>query len=54
LRRRPTSLTLIGVISDDDVTLIIQALFDIRTELRRIRAVLEDDDGQQGDEEEDS
>jgi hypothetical protein len=42
------------VVPDDDVTLIIQALFDIRTELRRIRALLEDDDGEQGDEEEDS
>jgi hypothetical protein len=42
------------VISDEDVTLIIQALFDIRTELRRIRALLEDEDGEQRDEEEDS
>ena len=40
--------------SDEDFTLIIQALFDIRTELRRIRALLEDEDGEQGDEEEDS
>jgi hypothetical protein len=39
--------------SDDDVTLIIQALFDIRTELR-ISAILEDADGEQGDEAEDS
>ncbi len=31
----------------------IQALFDIRTELRKIRILLEDDDGEQGDEEED-
>jgi hypothetical protein len=42
------------VISDDDVPLIIQALFDLGTELRRIRSLLEDDDGEQGDEEEDS
>jgi hypothetical protein len=42
------------VVSNDDVTLIIEALFDIRTELRLIRAVLEDDDGEQGDEEKDS
>jgi hypothetical protein len=42
------------VVSDDDVTPIIQALFDIRTELRKIRILLEADDGEQGDEEEDS
>jgi hypothetical protein len=42
------------VVSDDDVTLIIQALFDIRVELRKIRILLEDGDGEQGDEEEDS
>jgi hypothetical protein len=41
-------------VTDDDVTLIIQALFDIRTGLRRIRGLLEEDDGEQGDEEEDS
>jgi hypothetical protein len=44
-----------GVLSDEDGTLILQALFDIRRELRRIRAaLLEEDDGEQGDEEEDS
>jgi hypothetical protein len=42
------------VVSDEDVTLIIQALFDIRTELRKIRVLLEDEDGEQGDEEEES
>jgi hypothetical protein len=42
------------MVSDDEVTLIIQALFDIRTELRRICTLLEDEDGEQGDEEEDS
>jgi hypothetical protein len=42
------------VITEDDVTLIIQALFDIRTELRKIVILLEDEDGEQGDEEEDS
>jgi hypothetical protein len=41
------------VASDEDITLIIQALFDIRVELRKIRILLEDDDGEQGDEEED-
>jgi hypothetical protein len=35
------------VITDEDVTLIIQALFDIRTDLRKIRALLESDDGEQ-------
>jgi hypothetical protein len=40
------------VLTDEDVTLIIQALFDIRTELRKIRALLEEDDGEQGGEEE--
>jgi hypothetical protein len=40
-------------VTEDDVTLIIQALFDIRLELRKIRILLEDDDGEQGDEEED-
>jgi hypothetical protein len=43
------------VISEDDVTLIIQALFDIRTELRLLRSLLtEDENGEQGHEEEDS
>jgi hypothetical protein len=40
------------MVTDEDVTLIIQALFDIRVELQRIRILLEDDDGEQGDEEE--
>ncbi len=40
-------------VTDEDVSLIIEALFDIRTDLREIRALLEDDDGEQGDEEED-
>lgn len=39
--------------TDDDVTLVVQALFDIRTELRLIRLILGDDDGEQGDAEED-
>lgn len=43
-----------GVVSDDDVTAIIEALFDIRTELRRIVVLLEEDDGEQGNEEADS
>jgi len=42
------------VVSDDDVMAIIEALFDIRTELRRIVVLLKEDDGEQGDEEADS
>jgi hypothetical protein len=44
------------VVRDDDVTPILQALFDIRTELRRIRAIIErgDEDDEEGREEEDS
>lgn len=44
------------MVSDEDVTAIIEALFDIRTELRRIRAILdrEDEDDSKGSEEEDS
>jgi hypothetical protein len=42
------------VVSEDDVTAIIEALFDIRTELRRIVVLLEEDDGEQGNEEADS
>jgi hypothetical protein len=43
------------VLTDDDVRLIIEALFDIRTDLRRIRAILdhEDEDDSEGSEEED-
>ena len=37
-----------------DVTATLNALFDIRNELRRIRALLEEEYGEQGDEEEDS
>jgi hypothetical protein len=41
------------VTDDDDATLIIQALFDIRTELREIRRLLEEDcGGEPGREEE--
>ena len=42
------------MLTDDEVQVIIEALFDIRTELRRIRVLLEDEDGEQGDEAEDS
>jgi hypothetical protein len=43
------------VLSDDDVKVILEALFDIRSELPRIRYLLEEeDDGEQGGEEEDS
>jgi hypothetical protein len=41
-------------VTEDDVTILIEALFDIRTELRRTRLSLEDDDGEEGDAEEDS
>jgi len=41
-------------VSDEDATLIIGALFDIRVDLRRIRQLLEDEVGEQGDEEEES
>jgi hypothetical protein len=41
------------MISDDDVTLIIEALFDIRTELRKIRDLLEDESGEQEEENDD-
>jgi hypothetical protein len=40
-------------VTEDDATLIIKALFDIRTELREIRRLLEEDyGGEQGSEEE--
>jgi hypothetical protein len=42
------------VLSSDDVQAILEALFDIRAELRKIRILLEDEDGEQGDEAEDS
>jgi hypothetical protein len=38
---------------DDDATLVIEALFDLRTELRRIRLILEEAYGDEGDDEED-
>jgi hypothetical protein len=41
-------------VSDEDATLIIGALLDIRVDLRRIRQLLEDEVGEQGDEEEES
>jgi hypothetical protein len=40
------------VVSEEDATLVIEALFDIRVDLRRIRQLLEDEIGEQGDEEE--
>jgi hypothetical protein len=40
------------MLTDEEFTLIIEALFDIRTELRAIRAILEEDDEQEGSEEE--
>jgi hypothetical protein len=42
------------VLTDDDVRLIIEALFDIRTELRAIVALLEEDDDTEGRDETDS
>jgi hypothetical protein len=41
-------------LSDDAVRVIIEALFDIRTELRRIIEILEGEDDSEGSEEEDS
>lgn len=40
------------MLTDEEFRLIIEALFDIRTELRRIRAILEGDDDSEGSEEE--
>jgi hypothetical protein len=42
------------VVERADVTAILAGIFDIRAELRRIRALFEEDDGEQGHEEEDS
>jgi hypothetical protein len=42
------------VLSDNDVRVIIEALFDIRTELRAIVALLEEEDEPEGSDEEDS
>ena len=42
------------MLTDEEFRLIIEALFDIRTELSRIRAILEGDDDSEGSEEEDS
>jgi hypothetical protein len=40
-------------VTEDDAILVIQALFDIRVDLRRIRKLLEEEiDGEQGGEEE--
>ena len=41
------------MVEEADVTSIIEALFDIRTELRWIRALLQENDGEQEDEGED-
>ena len=41
-------------VSDEDANLVIQALFDIRTEFRRIRSILEEEYGEEGDDQEDS
>ena len=53
-RRRQAGCHPSHVISDDDVTLIIPALFDIRTDLRRVIEMLRGEDESQGSEEEDS
>jgi hypothetical protein len=54
LRVRPTLRDPDGMVTDEDVTLIIQALFDIRRDLARIVQILEGDDEPEGSEEEDS
>jgi hypothetical protein len=41
-------------VRDEDVTLIIKALFDIRVDLSAIREILEADDDEEGREEEES
>lgn len=43
-----------GCVSDEDVTLVIKALFDIRVDLSAIREILEEDDGEEEREEEES
>ena len=40
------------MLTDEEFRLIIEALFDIRTELRAIPAILEEDDDEEGSEEE--
>jgi hypothetical protein len=40
------------VLTDEEFRLIIEALFDLRTELRAIRAILEEDDDEEGSKEE--
>ena len=42
------------MVTEDDIRLIIEALFDIRTELRAIVALLEAEDDSEGSDEEDS
>jgi hypothetical protein len=42
------------VLSDDDVRIIIEALLDIRTELRAIVALVEAEDDSEGSDEEGS
>ena len=42
------------MVTEEDVTLIIKALFDIRSDLSRIVAIVEGDDEPEGSEEEDS
>jgi hypothetical protein len=42
------------VYPDDDVTIILDALLEIRTNVRRVLALLAEDNGQERDEEEDS
>jgi hypothetical protein len=41
-----------GVELPDDTTLILETLFEIRTNVRWIVSVLEEDDDEEGDEEE--
>jgi hypothetical protein len=49
-----TSIGTIRVTLREDMTSVIEALFDIRRDVSRLVAILEEDDGEQGDEEEDS
>jgi hypothetical protein len=47
--------TISGVTLRDDMTSVIEALFDIRRDVSRIVTLMEEEsDGEQGDEEEDS
>ena len=42
-----------SVDASDDSTLILETLFDIRTDVRRVLSLLEENDDEEGEEEED-